>query len=93
MDAKNTEKELKISTYRQEGSKRIFSNYVEVSSTPFDISIRFSDIKPPTSREEVEVVKKIGKLKLPIEVEIIMPLVIANSFLQVLKNQLEKKGK
>ncbi len=94
MDTKKlSEKTIKLSTFRPEGLKRVFSNYVEISKSSEDISLRFSDIKPPVNKNEIELVNRTGELKLPVEVEIVMPLKIATSFLQVLKGQLEKKVK
>lgn len=84
---------LKIIVYRPEGSQRIYSNYVEVSSNPVDVSLKFCDLKPAT-KEEFDKAKREGKISLPVITEIILPLPVAKALVEVLQKQIEKtKGK
>lgn len=80
---------LNVKTYRKEDQKRLYSNFVEVSTTEIDVSIRFADLKPPRSAEEVEKIKKNIPLEIPIDAEIVMPMNVAKELLRILKDHLE----
>ena len=94
MDKKNTQAEkVNVLVYRPEGSQRIYSNYVEVTKTPLDVSLKFCDLKPPANPEEIEKIKKEKKVTIPVISEIVLPMEIAKAFLDALKSQLERKEK
>ncbi|MBI2327285.1 hypothetical protein HYU92_03095 [Candidatus Curtissbacteria bacterium] len=82
---------LKIIAYRPDGSQRIYSNYVEVTKTGLDVSIKFCDLKPPANPGELEKIKKEKETRIPVLSEIVLPLEIAKAFLEALRSQLEKK--
>lgn len=95
MDTKKpSEKPVKISTYRLEGSKRIHSNHVEVAISPQDISLKFCDVMPPSQEDIDRLVKneKNGELelKVPVLTEIALSFKVAKALVDVLKKQLEK---
>jgi len=94
MDKKNGQTErLKILVHRPEGNQRIYSNYVEVTKTPLDVSIKFCDLKPPANPEELEKTKRDKKVLIPVLSEIVLPVEIAKAFLEALRSQLEKEKK
>lgn len=84
------EETVKIIPFRKDNTSRTFANYVRVVSTPFDVTLQFVDVKPPESDAEREEVKKKKVVKMPIEVEIILPIDVAQGFLSILNKQLEK---
>lgn len=80
-------KPIKVIPLRYVGSKRIYSNYIEVTKSPTDISIKFCDIKPPENEKEIENVKSKGQLEIMVEAEIVIPLSVAKEFLKALQVQ------
>jgi len=93
MDTKGKQN-IKIEAYRKEDLKRIFSNYVEVSTTEIDVSIRFADVKPPRNKNDVEKAQKEGVIKVPVDIEVVIPLSIAKELTKILRTHLEvNKGK
>ena len=87
-DETNT-KNIKISTYRPEGQKREYSTFVEISSNPMEVSLRFCDAKPPTTTEELEKIQKENKVSIPINTEIVLPFVVAEALVATLGLQLD----
>ncbi len=84
-------KQIKFIAYRLEGSKREYSNYVEVSKSLIDVSLKFCDIKPPASNEELQQLQKTGILKTAVITEVVLPIQIAEALLGALKTQLERQ--
>jgi hypothetical protein len=82
-------KNIKVVTYRPEGQKREYSTFVEISSNPLEISLRFGDLKPPTTPEELEEIQKEGKVNIPINTEIVMPFIVAEALASILRQQLD----
>ena len=93
MSTKEPKKKIKFIPYRPVGSKREYSNYVEVTKSMLDVSIKFCDVKPPENIEELQQVQKTGLLKIPIVTEVVLPLAIARAFLDALRTQMEKENK
>jgi len=89
MNIKKTTLDIKVTTHRPEDQKRLYSNYVEVSTTESDVSIRFSDLKPPHNEEEVKRIEKDGSISIPVNAEIVIPTNIAKQLLTILKQHLE----
>ncbi|OGK20273.1 hypothetical protein A3C23_04945 [Candidatus Roizmanbacteria bacterium RIFCSPHIGHO2_02_FULL_37_13b] len=90
MAVKIGNQELKIIPYRSEDKPRIFSNYVRVVSSSQDITVQFADVKPPESDEETKKIMEKKELKMPIDVEIVLPIDVARSLASVLNEQLDK---
>jgi hypothetical protein len=89
--AKNKQKDTKLEVvpYRFEGQDRIYSNYVRVMRMrEGEISLQFCDVQPPPSDEELEQVKKTGKVVVPIAAEVVLPVDVAEGFLKALASQL-----
>jgi len=82
--------DIKIVTYRPEGQKREYSTFVEISSNPVEVSLKFCDLKPPNNAEELEKVKKEGKVIIPVNTEIVLTLGVAEALASTLKAQLDK---
>lgn len=80
---------IKIITYRTEGQKREYSTFVEINSNPAEVSLRFCDLKPTTTQEELEKIQKEGKVSIPINTEIVLPFVVAEALASSLKIQLD----
>jgi len=86
-----TEQEIKIIPYRTEGHKRVFSNHVEITKTPTDLNIKFCDVKPPESEEELHKVKREMKIRIPVDCEVILPISIAQDLAKILEEQLKER--
>lgn len=82
--------EVKIKAIRPHDLKRTYSNYIEVSANPVDVSLKFCDVKSPANQEEKEKVIKEKKVQVTIIEEIVIPRGIAESLLKALKEQLNK---
>ncbi len=91
MTKQDKQKKLTIKAIRIAGNKRIFSNYVEVNKSPWDVSLKFADVKPPANKEEMLSTIENGVIEIPIDAEIVMPSEIAQSLLEALKIQLENR--
>lgn len=95
MDTKKlSEKIVKISTYRPEGSRRTYSNHVEVAVSPQDVSLKFCDVMPP-SREDIDDLIKTEKsselkLRVPVLTEVVISFKVAKALIDVLNKQLDK---
>ena len=79
---------LKIITFRKENGNRIYSTYVRVVSNPYEVTLQFSDIKPPANDIEQEEVKKSKEIKTPIDAEIVLPFDVAKEFLSILDKRI-----
>ncbi|MDO8496975.1 MAG: hypothetical protein Q7S61_00330 [bacterium] len=90
-EQKNNLKQVKIIPTRLVGSKRVYSNFVEVTKTNRELSLKFCDVRPPANEDEVKEVQKNGKIEAPIEVEIVLPIEIGNGIIKALTTQLEIK--
>lgn len=80
--------DIKIRSFRLPGLKRQYSTYVEVSANPRDVNLKFSDLKPPETPEELERIKKELKVEVPVDNEIVLPIDVAQSLLEALTIQL-----
>lgn len=87
------EKKIKIELYRPEQQKRVYSNFVEVTTTEYDVSLRFADVKPARSEEEKDQVHKEGKVTIPVSEEILLQKHVAVELLNILQNHLEVSEK
>ena len=81
-------KKIRISTQRPEGQKREYSNYVEITANPRDVSLKFCDLKPPAKKEEIDEIIKNG-ITIPVNTEIVLPFDVADSVMEALKKQLD----
>lgn len=64
---------------------RIYSNFVDVISSPYDFTLRFCDATPIYNMKEVE--QNAGVHKIPIATEIILPFGVMKSLINVLRDQ------
>lgn len=80
--------DVKIITIRPLNQKRDYSNYVEISSNPREVSLKFCDIKPPNS-EELEEITKNKRIQTEVNTEVVLPLDVADGLLNALKTQIE----
>ncbi len=78
---------IKIKTFRPEGQKREYSTYVEISATTRDVSLKFCDLKPPSTKQEIEDLKKNG-VKIQVNTEIVLPFDVALSLTDAMRSQL-----
>ena len=79
---------VKIVPYRKEDKARKYSNYVRVTSTPFEATLQFSDVKPASDDNELAKIKKEKEIRTPIDTEIVLPLPIAEELAKLLQQQL-----
>jgi hypothetical protein len=80
-------KDIKIVTSRPEGQKREYSNYVEISANPREVSLKFCDLKSPSTNEEIEKIKKEG-ITLLVNTEIVLAFDVAESVVDTMTKQL-----
>lgn len=80
--------DIKINTYRPLNQKREYSNYVELTSNPREVSLKFCDIKPPSS-EELEEITKSKKIQIEVNSEVVLPLDVAEGLVNALKTQID----
>ncbi|MDO8611042.1 MAG: DUF3467 domain-containing protein [bacterium] len=90
--------DVKIVPFRKEDKSRQYANYVRVNSSHFEVTLQFSDVKPASDDIEQAKIKKEGILKTPIDIEIVLPLPVAEEFAKLLQQQLtllkvNKRGK
>ena len=79
--------EIKLRPNNSLESKRIYSNFANVSKTPFDISIQFCNVSPVTDFESI--VKNDYIYDVPIVAEIAIPKEMVQGLIDALKTQLE----
>jgi len=82
------EVKVKIFPYRKEDKPRQYANYVRVNSSRFEVTIQFSDVKPASDDAEQAKIKREGAIRTPIDIEIILPVPIAEEFAKLLQQQL-----
>ena|SRR5581483_12195896 len=88
MEDQTNTNDIKVITQRPEGQKREFSSYIEFTVNINEVSLKFCDVKPPRP-EELEQIKKEGKVILPVNTEIVLPFVVAEEFSKNLENQIK----
>jgi len=66
---------------------RIYSNFAEISHSPFDFTIRFCD-SPPAS--DILKLKKGNELEVPTVVEVVLPVNVIPGLINALSAQNEK---
>ncbi len=74
----------------QSDSGRVYSNFISVSHSPWDFTLRFCDAPPGG---DVERLAEKGKLVAPTKAEVIIPVNVMPELINVLKDQLEKYEK
>lgn len=84
----NKKEDIKIITIRPEGQKREYSTYVEVTANPREISLKFCDLKPPSTPDEIELVKRRNQITIPVNTEIALPFDVAESLAEVLRTHI-----
>ena len=62
---------------------RLYSNYIEIAQSPYDLSLKFCDAIPIKNVEEVQ--KNKGVFKIPIVTEIAIPFAIVKSLIDALQ--------
>ena len=88
MTEEKKDEKLKIHTERPVGQKREYSNYVEISANPRDVSLKFCDLKPPVTKDEANEIIKNGTT-LIVNTEIVLPFDVAESLIEALKKQID----
>lgn len=83
-------KEVKIITYRESGTQRIYSNYARVNVNPFEVTLQFADVKPGANDEEHKKTIEKGSIEVSIDIEIVVRPDIALEIVEVLQKQLAK---
>ncbi|MGB5156335.1 MAG: DUF3467 domain-containing protein [Desulfobacterales bacterium] len=64
-------------------ASRLYSNYIEITQSPYDLSLKFCDAIPIKNVEEVQ--KNKGVFKIPIVAEIVIPFAIVKSLIDALQ--------
>jgi hypothetical protein len=85
--------DIKVITERPVGQKREYSTYVEISTNPREVTLKFCDLKPASNPEELERVTKAGQITIPVNTEIVLPIDVAEGVLNILKQHLENLKK
>jgi|GEM_PF-2896222 len=87
---KKTQVQMKLIPSLPAKLGRIYSNYIEVSHSPWDFTIRFCDA-PPGS--DVPRLRKGNKLEIPTIIEVIIPANLISGLINALTDQNEKYSK
>jgi len=85
-------KQIEIILFRKDGaSPRNHSNYVRVAANPLEVTLQFADLKPaPTDAEQAKI-RSERKVKVPIDVEMVLPFDVAEALSTALQGQIEKQ--
>lgn len=66
-------------------SNRVYANYVQVSNSPFDVTLRFCDVPPISNIEKV--VQDGGAYEIPVVAEIAIPFDVMPALIKILQDQ------
>lgn len=66
---------------------RVYSNFAEISQSPFDFTIRFCDAPPGT---DIHKLKKGNEVEVPTVVEVVLPVGIIPGLINALTDQNKK---
>ena len=91
MSDKKTPISVKIIPERKNNTSRIFSNYVRAVATPIDVTLQFSDAKPPINEDEQNDIEKNKIVKATIEAEIVLPKAVAIELANILSKQFKNE--
>ncbi|MCK4404325.1 MAG: DUF3467 domain-containing protein [candidate division Zixibacteria bacterium] len=88
-------KELTVTVvpYEKEPKERIYSNFVVIRHSPYDFSLEFCEIPPPTVEQDKKI-KKTKKIRAYVKTKIVLPAKVIPSLIQALTdnyNKYEKK--
>ena len=67
-------------------TSRVYANYLEVSHSPFDITLTFCDIPAITENSDKMIVKK-KEVRVPVVAKIVVPAEIIKSIIEALSVQ------
>ena len=90
-DKNPIESNFQVIAFRPERSQRTFSNHIEVTRNDIEIELKFCDIRPPENNDDLEKIKKTGKIRAPIICEVSISHKLAKDLLEVLKKHLGAK--
>ena len=85
-EAKITEIELVPNLNAKLG--RVYSNFVQVSHSPWDFTLRFCDAPPGGDIPRLN--KKGNKIEIPTEVEVVIPASLISDLIRILNEQNKK---
>ncbi len=88
----NEEKPIQIIADQNLTSRRIYSNYVQVSVSPIDCTLTFCDVIGPQTEEEALKMQKTGTLPAAVKAVIAIPTQIVDGLIQALQVQREKQA-
>ena len=80
---------VKIVPDRETSPGRVYSNYMAMTQSPYDFTLRFCDA-PPIWEEELEESVKNMELKIPVVAEIVIPFDMVPGIINALGSQYEK---
>jgi hypothetical protein len=75
-----------IRAYEKEKKDRIYSNYIVVKHTPFDFTIEFCELLPPTKEE----ITKTGFANAEIKAKLALPVKLIPSLITALTDNYSK---
>ena len=87
----NEERPVQIIADQNLRSRRIYSNYVQVSVSPIDCTLTFCDVIGPQSEEEALKMQQTGTLPAPVKAVIAIPTQIVDGLIQALQAQRDKQ--
>lgn len=91
---KQTKKSIRIKIVPKfdENIRKVYSNYVNVSRTPYDIVLRFGHT-PPVDEYNLKEIKKTKAVESPITTEVTLPYEVAEELITAIKVQVGKTAK
>lgn len=72
-------------------SRRIYSNYVQVSVSPIDCTLTFCNVIGPQSEEGALKMQQTGTLPAPVKAVVVIPTQIVDGLIQALQAQRDKQ--
>jgi hypothetical protein len=84
--------EVQIIPTNEKVSKRIYSNYVQVSHSSQDFTLTFCDVLPIAADQKNEILKS-KKMFAPIQVEIVIPYSLVEPLIKAISDNYEKSKK
>lgn len=68
---------------------RVYSNFVEISHSPWDFTLRFCDAPPGSDIPRLKL-KNGNKVEIPTTIEVVIPVILMPGLIEVLQTQNKK---
>jgi len=80
---------VKIVPTNEKKSERIYSNFVQVSCSPHDVTLTFCDILPVRKEQQSKILES-KQLEAPVQVEVVIPLSLVEPLIKAMTDNYER---